>query len=652
MCIYICVCGTLNLIVLFIVMIKEKRDSIKPVLVKFGVTVVFSLGGLLFSIFRKNMIKPSQSPPSPSYSDSRQVEFEMEVDGQRDDATTSIVPNEHEDTRRPTDNSTSGLSPSDSCTEEKEGILLPEFDEILKEFDISATKLRTPEKHVEPLMSATESPTGNNAVKTDDQEKEIRNLRNLVKTLKKRESALEDKLLEYYGLKEQESAVMELRNRLKINNTEAKLFTLKIESLQADNKRLEAQVMDYRKVVADLEAARAQIKLLTRKLRSEAEQNKEQILSLKQRVTKLQEQKLVAVERNTDVHPMLQKIKVLEEKVEDLRKSNSNLHLDNQRLDPQYRANPVLNNEEAGALKAESQHLRKQNEDLSKQIEQLQEDRCADVEELVYLRWINACLRYELRNYQPSQGKTAARDLSKTLSPRSEEKAKQLILEYANKEGLDGRGINCTEFDSDHSSSSRASYLTDSGDLDDSSVDHSFASKNNTSGRRKIFAGLIKLLRGHGHNHSIGSSLELPASVDDVVGLDSTDSPEYNYRVLTGTDGKSTRSRTSSLSSLRHSLGGSSRLSLESSSRYAWDHHKPPYLPELRIENSADEGSSSAYENSALFSDVASSSPKHQTDQELEKDDNTKLLRYGGALMDTRVKTSRLRRKSASFSSI
>ncbi|KAL8113767.1 protein CHUP1, chloroplastic [Apium graveolens] len=633
-------------------MIKEKRDYIHPVLLKFGVTIVFSLGGFLFSRFRKNLIKPSQSPPSTS-SDYRPAEFEMEVDGQRESDANSLGPSKHEDSDLPADNSPSGLSPSGKSTEEKEGILLPEFDEILKEFDISATKVRIPDKHVEvePLISATESPTGYNVVNVDEQEKEIKNLRNLVNTLKIRESALEDKLLEYYGLKEQESAVMELRNRLKISNTEAKLFTLKIESLQAENKQLEAQVTNYRKVVADLEAAKAQIKLLTRKLRSEAEQNKEQILSLKQRVTKMQEQKPVTAKSNADVHSMLQKIKVMEEKIEELRKSNYNMQLENQSLDPQYRVNLVQDNEEVGTLKAEIQHLRKQNEDLTKEIEQLQEDRCADVEELVYLRWINACLRYELRNYQPSQGQTAARDLSRTLSPKSEEKAKQLILEYADKEGLDGRGINGTEIDLDHSPSSRDSYVSDPGYLDDSSVDHSFTTttKNNRSSRRKIFAGLIKLLRGHGHNHSIGSSQELPASVEDVVGHDSTDFVEYNYKVPTETDGKISRSRTSSLSSFRYSLGGSSRLSLESTSRSTWDCHRPPYLQELRIENSTDVGSSSAYENSVFSSDVSSS---HQTSQELEKDDKNNLLKYAGALMDTQGKTPRPRRKSASFSSL
>lgn len=88
-------------------------------------------------------------------------------------------------------------------------------------------------------------------------------------------------------------------------------------------------------------------------------------------------------------------------------------------------------------------------------MEQLQADRCGDIEQLVYLRWINACLRYELRNYQPAPGKTTARDLSKTLSPVSEHIAKQLILEYANKEDAE-------EMDFHQWSNSQASVIGDS----------------------------------------------------------------------------------------------------------------------------------------------------------------------------------------------
>ncbi|KAF0889892.1 hypothetical protein E2562_033861 [Oryza meyeriana var. granulata] len=77
--------------------------------------------------------------------------------------------------------------------------------------------------------------------------------------------------------------------------------------------------------------------------------------------------------------------------------------------------------------------LRHANEDLTNQVEGLQMNRFSEVEELVYLRWVNACLRYELRNYQTPSEKISARDLNKTLSPKSRERAKLLIYSFFGK---------------------------------------------------------------------------------------------------------------------------------------------------------------------------------------------------------------------------
>lgn len=70
----------------------------------------------------------------------------------------------------------------------------------------------------------------------------------------------------------------------------------------------------------------------------------------------------------------------------------------------------------------------------------------SEVEELVYLRWINACLRYELRDNDETPAGESVRYLNKNSSPKSKEKAKQLMLEYAG-----------TETDSIDSSRSRSS---------------------------------------------------------------------------------------------------------------------------------------------------------------------------------------------------
>lgn len=170
----------------------------------------------------------------------------------------------------------------------------------------------------------------------------------------------------------------------------------------------------------------------------------------------------------------------------------------------------------------EADQLKQETEKLAKEVEQLQTDRFADVEELVYLKWINACLRFELRNKDAPSGKTVARDLSRTLSPKSELKAKQLIMEYANA-GAEDSHLGHVEFGSE-CSSSRAS----SGEPDDVSIDIASMTKHKSPKKKKFFAKLRKLVLGKGKNREV-STLERRVSIsscsfDDFTGRDSHDS--------------------------------------------------------------------------------------------------------------------------------
>ncbi|KAD3336784.1 hypothetical protein E3N88_32303 [Mikania micrantha] len=70
-----------------------------------------------------------------------------------------------------------------------------------------------------------------------------------------------------------------------------------------------------------------------------------------------------------------------------LRRLNAELHLQKE-----------IFNEVVKKIKAEASMLRQTNEDLCKQVEDLQLSRLNEVEELVYLRWVNSCLKNELQN--------------------------------------------------------------------------------------------------------------------------------------------------------------------------------------------------------------------------------------------------------------
>ncbi|KAI4355564.1 hypothetical protein L6164_004324 [Bauhinia variegata] len=439
-----------------------------------------------------------------------------------------------------------GLSPSCKTVENDE-LLLPEFNDILKDVDFGGSIVGNAlKKDVELPKPKGEPPKAYVNPEKDEPEQEIRHLKHMIRMLQERERSLEVQLLEYCGLREQETAVMELQNRLKISNVEAKMFSLKIETLQSENRRLGVQVADHAKLVTELEAARAKVKLLKKKLRYEAEQNKEQIKTLQQKVAKLQEQESKAAASDRDIQIQLQKLKDLESAAEELRKSNLGLEIDNselaQRLDStQILAHAVLESPEVDALRKESERLKQENENLEKEIELLKSSRCSDVEELVYLRWINACLRYELRNYQPVEGKTLARDLSESLSPMSEKKAKQLVLEYANSEGAGERGMSIVDFDSDQWSSSQNSFHTDSADGDDlSCVDNSSATRTNTSTKVKFINKLKKLVS----SISTGNDAMVTPSPISTTSLDLqrfTSSKDAGRNNTDGTDSASSK---------------------------------------------------------------------------------------------------------------
>ncbi|KAE8655709.1 Detected protein of confused Function [Hibiscus syriacus] len=352
----------------------------------------------------------------------------------------------------------------------------------------------SPNLETETPVLDLDNPRDFRSADKDDYEQEIKYLRNMVRMLSEKERNLEIQLLEYYGLKEQETAVLELQNQLKINKMEAKIFTRRIESLQSENQRLEAQVSDHARVIAELEAARSKIKVFKRKLRQDAEQSREQILSLQKRVSRLQEQELKAAATNQDSESNLQRLKVLEVEAEELREANRRLQLENSQLSQKLQSTKILadsDNPEAETSEMMN-NLREENQKLTNQNEKLKAQKFTDVEELMYLRWVNACLRYELKNNKPRAGKRS-RDLSKTLSPRSEARAKKLVLEYAKAEATiaDKGKTNNTDSDCDQwlNSSPQPSIA-----IDYSSGDNSSTSK--PVNKTKFFKKLRKLLRG------------------------------------------------------------------------------------------------------------------------------------------------------------
>uniref|UniRef100_A0A803MWC6 Protein CHUP1, chloroplastic n=1 Tax=Chenopodium quinoa TaxID=63459 RepID=A0A803MWC6_CHEQI len=336
---------------------------------------------------------------------------------------------------------------------------------------------------------------------------ELERLRTLVQELEEREVRLEGELLEYYGLKEQESDIMELQRQLKIKTVEIDMLKVNINSLQAERKKLQEEVELGASARKDLDLARKKIKELQRQIQLEANQTKGQLLLLKQQVSGLQSKEEEAYKRDSEVEKKSKAVKQLEADLAELKRKNIELQHEKRdlliKLDAAEAKAAVLSDmtetEMVAKVREEVNDLKHSNEDLQKQVEGLQMNRFSEVEELVYLRWVNACLRHELRNYQTPAGKMSARELSKNLSPKSQEKAKQLLLEYAGSE----RGQGDTDLESNFSQPSSPG----SEDFDNASIDSSTSKYSSLSRRPSI----IQKLKRWGKSKDDSSALSSPA---------------------------------------------------------------------------------------------------------------------------------------------
>ncbi|CAN6234261.1 unnamed protein product [Urochloa humidicola] len=328
-------------------------------------------------------------------------------------------------------------------------------------------------------------------------EAEIDRLRSLVREMEEREVKLEGELLEYYGMKEMETDVSELQKQLKTKTAEINMLNNTINSMQEERQKLQDETACGAVAKKELEVARSKIKELQRQIQLEAGQTKGQLMLLKQQVIGLKAKEEEAAKKEAEVQRKLNKLKELEVEVIELRRKNKELLYEKRDLIVKLDAaeGKITESDVVAHAREEINKLRHTNEDLSKQVEGLQMNRFSEVEELVYLRWVNACLRFELRNYQTPSGKVSARDLNKTLSPKSQERAKQLMLEYAGSERSHGD----TDFESVSSMpSSPGSEDFDNISIDSSSSRYSFLSKK---------SNLVQKLKRWGRSKDDSSSL-------------------------------------------------------------------------------------------------------------------------------------------------
>ncbi|XP_042477470.1 protein CHUP1, chloroplastic-like [Macadamia integrifolia] len=204
------------------------------------------------------------------------------------------------------------------------------------------------------------------------------------------------------------------------------------ESKERESK-LKAELLDYKKnaKVCDLErgleSKRNEVENLVQRVRfleTEKSSFSEQLASLSSILESQPESS-----KREELGNSTASQKNLEMEVVELRRMNKELQLQKRNLachlssaESQLAALAKVSESDIVAkVEAEASLLRHTNENLSKQVEGLQMSRLTEVEELVYLRWVNSCLRNELRNV----GSTM--DSDKVSTPNSVEEDSESV---------------------------------------------------------------------------------------------------------------------------------------------------------------------------------------------------------------------------------
>ncbi|KAH7512067.1 hypothetical protein FEM48_Zijuj12G0051100 [Ziziphus jujuba var. spinosa] len=227
---------------------------------------------------------------------------------------------------------------------------------------------------------------------------EIFGLRQRLEDLQMKECELEMKFIRFCDLKEQESLLMQLKNTLLLEMSHVELLDREISSMEAEKKRLETLVVEYLRVLEQLEFWKSKngflhrkVKKLLRKVRAQSSLIKEQDLQIGAKERQLfRTQDELETSRNI-IKKLKDEVSELKMKFDQQQEEKNGLL---EKLELAEKSPQSISKVEAEGITMEDYNR------LRNELEQLQKDQAAETEELIYLRWSNACLRHELMKNQ------------------------------------------------------------------------------------------------------------------------------------------------------------------------------------------------------------------------------------------------------------
>ncbi|KAF3437321.1 hypothetical protein FNV43_RR20074 [Rhamnella rubrinervis] len=226
----------------------------------------------------------------------------------------------------------------------------------------------------------------------------------LLKELEERKKILEGKLLVLHNFQEKQPSKTQLQVQLEEKLSEIEMLKVSLASLQSERKNLKDEVKQSILAKKQLEMAKKTIVEMQQNMDVQTRHIKGQLLTIGGKVCGFQNNEIS--DRDFLLEKKLREVKNVELEVVQLKRKNKEIELEKRELSlrlfvSQAKITSICNITEGkivAKFEEEKTMLRQANADLLRQAEILQKNRFDLVQELVYQRWLQSCLRFEIQN--------------------------------------------------------------------------------------------------------------------------------------------------------------------------------------------------------------------------------------------------------------
>ncbi|KAG1347504.1 protein CHUP1, chloroplastic [Cocos nucifera] len=371
---------------------KKRKEDIKPLLLllKVAIPLAFPLAGFILATLTTNSrtkrTTQSSCPPQEQMDD-----------------TLSISQYEYGEDERSDGLNTSTMYP-------EKGEQEPEKREPSMSLDNSSslevTRVRRSNKVRE--ISIKQSQDGPNL------EEDMETLKSQIAALQEKEHEFDSQIYHYCNLKEQESAVQKLQ---------IMCLGFKLESLEAQNQRLEDTIVELREAMKQYDMMKDVLGLLKRKVKKLHRTNR-----LHSRLIHRQALDLDAkeVELSTGKEELKQATKEIKDLTDQPHQDNKAME---EKPDQRTMMNPSASKDEKELMIEDDGSPGLSKKEVLEQLERFREQWHADMEEMIYLGWIGACLRHEILMNQKEEDEKPVGDHLVMELP-VEDRPKNCITEF------------------------------------------------------------------------------------------------------------------------------------------------------------------------------------------------------------------------------